>query len=187
VTGLVGGRFDPPHLGHVGLVRAALEQLALDRLVVLVSARPGHKPVVAAAEARLELARAAIDGLAEVELDEHAFTVDLLRARAFDDPVFVIGADQLAAFRTWKEPDEVLRLSQLAVAARPGYDPPEAPAGGRILVFTLDPIPISSSEIRARVARGERIDGLVPPRVAELIRELGLYTHAAPERTQTTP
>lgn len=187
MTGLVGGRFDPPHLGHVGLVRAALEQLPLDRLVVLVSAQPGHKPVVAPVEARLRLAGAAFDGLAAVELDEHAFTVDLLRARAFDDPVFVIGADQLAAFRTWKEPDEVLRLCRLAVAARPGYAPPEATVGGRVLVFTLDPIPISSSEIRARVAAGEPIDGLVPPRVAELIHDLGLYTHAAPERTQTTP
>jgi nicotinate-nucleotide adenylyltransferase len=185
LTGLLGGVFDPPHLGHVALARAAQERFALDELVVLVAAEPGHKEVVADPELRLRLARAAFPDL-RVELDGHARTVDLLRERRFDDPLFLIGADELADFPDWKEPDEVLELARLAVATRPGY-PRERlePVLGRLRrpdrveLFELEPHPIASRDVRARVARGEPIDGLVPPEVAELVRKLGLYRRVA--------
>lgn len=172
MTGLYGGAFDPPHNGHVALVQAALEHFDLDRLVVLVAERPAHKPTHAPVETRMRLAAAAFPGL-EIELDPYPRTVDMLRARAWHDPIFLVGADQLAAFASWKEPEEVLRRTRLGVATRPGYAPPLD--GDRIEPFELPPVDVSSSEIRRRVAAGEAIDGLVPPAVAGLIDELGLY------------
>lgn len=172
-VGLLGGAFDPPHVGHVALANAAVEQLGLDRLVVVVVADPGHRDVHAPAETRLELARLAFPGR-EVELDRHARTVDMLRDGPWQDPVFLIGADEYLDFSSWKEPDAVLELARLGVATRPGFDLPP-PASERILVFEIAPVPVSSSQIRGRVALGESIDGLVPPAVAAEIAGRGLY------------
>lgn len=188
VTGLFGGAFDPPHNGHVALARDARSELGLERIVVLVAEAPGHKQVFAPADARLRLARAAFPDC-EVELDPHPRTVDLLRSRAWDDPVFLVGADQFAEFLTWKEPEAVLELARLGVATRPGF-PRERldavlarlPDPSRVRFFEIEPVPISSTEVRARVARGEPIDGLVPPPVAALVAELGLYGAAADRR-----
>ena len=119
--GLFGGAFDPPHRGHVELLRRARAQLGLERLIVLVVADPGHKEVDTPADVRLRLARAAFPH-DEVLLDRHARTVDTLRAHPeWHDPVFLIGADEFCAFASWKEPDEVLRLARLGVATRPGF------------------------------------------------------------------
>ena len=173
MTGILGGAFDPPHVGHVALAEAAERELGLERLVVVVVADPGHKDVHAAAENRLELARLAFPGR-DVILDHHARTIDLLRDRHWDDPVFLIGADEFRDFPTWKEPEAVLALARLGVAARPGY-PLADQWPDRVLYFELDPVPVSSSEIRDRIARGEPVDGLVPSAVADAIARLGLY------------
>jgi nicotinate-nucleotide adenylyltransferase len=175
VIGILGGTFDPPHNGHVALAKAALSQLPIDRLVVLVAERPGHRDVVADAETRLTLARAAFPD-AEVELDPHPFTVDAVRDGRFGDAVFIVGADQATAFDQWRKPEEVLRHVKLGVGTRSGYPKPYLDRyGDRVVSFPLASPPISSSEVRARVARGEPIDELVPPAVARLIEELGLY------------
>jgi nicotinate-nucleotide adenylyltransferase len=173
LTGLLGGTFDPPHVGHVALADAAESQLGLDRVVVVVVAEPGHKDVACPADVRLELARAAFPDR-EVELDRHPRTVDMLREGRWADLVFLVGADEYLDFPTWKEPEEVLRLARLGVATRPGYALPEE-RSDRVLFFELDPVPVSSSEIRERVARGEPIDRLVPPAVAAVIHDRGLY------------
>jgi nicotinate-nucleotide adenylyltransferase len=168
VTGILGGRFDPPHNGHVALARAAIEQLGLDRLVVLVAERPGHQGTVASAADRLAMAQAAFAGLGEVELDPHAYTVDAVRGGRFgDDAYFVVGRDQADAFQTWKDPEQILKWVTLAVGTRSGYP--------GTVSFEFDSPPISGSDIRARVGRGEPIDDLVPPQVARLIDELRLY------------
>jgi nicotinate-nucleotide adenylyltransferase len=176
VTGLLGGSFDPPHNGHVALARAALEQLPIDRLVVLVVERPGHRgaPLVDAAT-RLELARAAFPE-ADVELEPHPFTVDAVQGSRFENAIFILGADQASAFHTWKNPEEVLKHVRLGVGARAGYPEPDLTRfGDRVLTFKLDSPNVSSSEVRRRVAAGETIAGLVPPAVARLIEELELY------------
>ena len=106
----------------------------------------------------------------------------MLRAGDWTDPTFLIGADEFLDFSTWKEPDTVLDLARLGVASRPGYDPGrfeqvlkglERP--DRVSFFEIEPVPISSSDIRGRVARGESIEGLVPPAVAAEIESRGLY------------
>jgi nicotinate-nucleotide adenylyltransferase len=173
-TAILGGAFDPPHLGHVALAEGALRELGADRLLVLVDERPGHKPTVLDPETRLQLARLAFGDLpgTEVRLDPHAYTVDLLRDEQFEDAVLVIGADQWAAFDTWKEPEEILRLIPLAVATRPG----QAAPAGNVRVFEIEQYQISSTEVRDRIARGEGVDDVVPPEVAREIEQRGLYS-----------
>jgi nicotinate-nucleotide adenylyltransferase len=145
-------------------------------VLVLVSEQPGHKPTMLDPATRLELAQLAFGDMpgVEVRLDPHPYTVDLLRAEPLEDAILVLGADQWAAFDTWKEPDEVLRLIPVAVAARPGQPVSE----GAVRSFEIDQHPVSSSEIRAKVAAGEPIDELVPRRVAREIRRRGLYAGA---------
>jgi nicotinate-nucleotide adenylyltransferase len=183
-VGLFGGAFDPPHAGHVELARAAKERFELPRLTVLVAERPGHKDVELPADVRLELARAAFPD-DDVRLDPHPRTVDLLRTERFDDPIFLVGADQFIDFLTWKEPEAVLELTRLGVATRPGFDPGlldvvlrSLDRPGRVLFFEIEPTPVASREIRILAAEGEPLRGLVPPAVERLIRERGLYGHA---------
>ena len=188
VEGIFGGAFDPPHLGHVALARAAIAHFGLDRLLVRVIEDPGHKRTTAPPEARLELARLAFREVPEavVEIDSHSRTVDSLEALGVPEhAVFLIGADELADFPTWKQPERVLELVRLGVAMRPGV--PEQrlrdararlPAPDRIVYFAMEPVPVSSTEVRARVARGEPVDGLVPPAVAAAVARLGLYRAA---------
>ena len=181
MTCLFGSVFDPPHNGHLAVVRSAREHFDLDRLIVLVVADPGHKAVETDAAERLTLARLAFP-LEDVELDTHPRTVDLLRDRRLEDPLFLVGADEFCDFLDWKDPNGVLALARLGVATRPGYprerldrvlaalDHPD-----RVAFFDIEPLDVSSSEIRARVARGEPIDGLVPEAVAAEITRRGLY------------
>jgi nicotinate-nucleotide adenylyltransferase len=187
VTGILGGVFDPPHLGHVALARAAIRELALDRLVVAVVADPGHKTTTTPVGTRLELTRLAFSDVPEavVEVDHHARTVDSLEERALEDALFVLGADEVASFESWKAPERVLELARLAVAMRPGVarGAVEAvrahlDARDRIVEFEMAPVDVSSTEVRARVARGKSIAELVPAPVADAIARLGLYRGA---------
>jgi nicotinate-nucleotide adenylyltransferase len=181
VTVLYGGAFDPPHLGHVAVADAARARFGVERLVVLVGERPAHREVHASAEDRVALARAAFP-VDDVRLDPHPRTVELLRAEHFDDPVFVVGADQFRGLLAWSEPAEVLERTRLAVATRPGYprdelDPvlQQLERPDRVLFFEIEPNPAASTDVRARAAAGEPLQGLVPAAVAGLIEDRGLY------------
>ena len=185
-TGVFGGAFDPPHVGHVELARRGIEHFRLDRLLVLVVADPGHKGVATAPQIRLRLAELAFGRLegAEVALDTHARTVDSLLTLGLDDPIFLIGADEFASFPTWTAPERVLELARLGVATRPGVDTARLEAvratlarPERVEFFAIEPLPVSSSDIRARLGRGLSVDGLLPPAVAAEIARHGLYAH----------
>jgi nicotinate-nucleotide adenylyltransferase len=122
---------------------------------------------------------------AEVELDRHERTVDSLEERHPEDAYFLIGADELADFWSWKRPERVLELVRLAVAVRPGVSEEALkaalerfPTPERVTFFEMEPTPVSSTEIRSRVSRGEGIEGLVASDVAEAISRLGLYAPA---------
>ncbi len=184
MTGLYGGVFDPPHNGHVALARAALEHFDPQQLLVLVVVDPGHKSVELEFEQRFTLARLAFEGLpgTEIRPEGHARTVDALRKHDFADAMFLIGADEFAAFPTWKEPDEVLRLARLGVATRPGYPRPALEAvlaqvdrPERVEFFEIPAVDVSSRDVRRRVRDGEPIAGLVPDAVAREIESAGLY------------
>jgi nicotinate-nucleotide adenylyltransferase len=183
-VGVFGGAFDPPHLGHVALAEAALERFELERLLVRVVEDPGHKRVATEPELRLRLAELAFDPLpgAAVQLDPFARTVDSLEALALDDPLFLVGADEFASFLEWKDPERVLELARLGVATRPGVERERLDAvlasldrPERVTFFAIEPLPVSSSDIRARVRAGEPIDAFVPAAVAAEIAVLDLY------------
>jgi nicotinate-nucleotide adenylyltransferase len=178
---LYGGAFDPPHLGHVAVADAARRHFGLERLVVLVNEKPAHRTTHASAEDRLALARAAF-ARDDVRLDPYPRTVELLRAEQFEDPVFLVGADQFRGFLEWREPDEVLDRTRLAVVTRPGFPPQELDGvlarlarPERVLFLEIEPNIAASTDVRALIAAGEPLDGLVPAAVARLIEERGLY------------
>jgi nicotinate-nucleotide adenylyltransferase len=178
LIGILGGTFDPPHNGHVALADAALRELGIDELVVMLVARPAHRGCAENADTREDLARAAFADLprAKIVRDENPYTVEAVRDGRFGEAVFIVGADEGEAFPRWKDPDEILRWVKLAVGTRSGYPPPDLERyGDRVIPFSLASPPIASSEVRARIQRGEPIEGLVPSDVARLIRERGLY------------
>jgi nicotinate-nucleotide adenylyltransferase len=191
VTGVLGGTFDPPHLGHVALARAALDHFRLERLVVIVAGRPPHKQVQSEPEIRFRLAELAFAELPrtalsrlELERDDYAYTVETARLaeREWGDVLFLVGADAFAEFPSWRDPDGILEHARLGVATRPGYSREQLDAvlrglrrPERVEFFDMEPTPISSTDVRARVARGEPVDGLVPAPVAREIERLGLY------------
>lgn len=183
-VGILGGAFDPPHVGHLALAEAAVRHFSLERLLVRVVAEPGHKDVETAPQVRLFLAELAFAPLdeAEVSLDPFPRTVDSLESLALHDPVFLVGADEFAGFLAWKEPARVLELARLGVATRPGVDRSDleeviaaVSAPGRVELFAIEPLDVSSSAIRARVAAGEPVEDMLPLAVAREIERLGLY------------
>jgi nicotinate-nucleotide adenylyltransferase len=186
---IFGGSFDPPHNAHVALARTARAALALDEVRWIPAGKPWQKARhMTPAPQREAMVRLAIDGeagntLDRIELDRSGpsvtlDTVEALRSREPDTEwVLLIGGDQYANLHTWRGWDRLLSLTVLAVAQRPGERPPPDPT---VLArpHTAVPLPmldISSTDIRARVARGERVNALVPPAVARYIERHHLY------------
>ncbi len=185
--GVLGGTFDPPHLGHLIVASEACVALNLERVLFIPAAVPPHKRSqnVTSAEQRLAMVQAAIRGDGRFEADDlelrregPSYTVDTLRALRERFPAFelffLIGADALREFHTWKEPDEVARLAHLVVFARGGE--PAEPYGSlptRLLVVPR--IDISATEIRHRVRAGISVRYLVPDAVREIIEQEKLY------------
>ncbi len=197
---MVGGTFDPFHVGHLALARAARDQLGLERVLVVPAAEPPHKPgrPISPPEVRMALVEAGIAGeprleASGIELDRPgpSYTVDTVasliaaqRAAGLDaDVTVVLSADAFGGLGTWHEAARLLALARIAVAPRPGYPAADVasaerivPGGsGRIDLLDLPPIDVSASAIRSLAALGEPLDGLVPPAVATLIRDDRLY------------
>jgi nicotinate-nucleotide adenylyltransferase len=179
MTGLFGGAFNPPHLGHYELAGRALEEFDLGQMQILVSGDPAHKEVECPVEERVALAELAFADLANtvVRADPYRYTIDLLRAERPHDAIFLMGADQYRDFANWKEPDAVIERIELGVATRAGVERPPIPPEheGRVRFFEIDSPPISSRELRERARRGESLAGFVSPNVAKEIERKGLY------------
>src|SRR3954464_2152827 len=179
-TGLLGGTFNPPHNGHVLLAETARKRFGLDPLRVHVSTDPPHKRVHVPVDIRLKLTTLAFPKDIVVR-DDHPYSIDTVKGFG-DDAIFLVGADQFAQFLTWREPAEILEHVRLGVATRPGY-PREALDAvlrelrrpERVELFDMQPIPISSSDIRRFAPEGAAVGNLVPPAVADEIESLGLY------------
>ena len=184
-TGILGGSFDPIHHGHLILARAAREELGLDRVLLVPANVSPHKTgdFSTTGEERLAMVRLAIDGedgfeISDIELHRPppSYTVDTLRelraAHPKDEFVLLIGADNVAKFETWREPDEIRRLAKIAVLDRAGgTSPTDWPVVRRL-------IDISSTDIRARVAAVRSIRYLTPDAVCDYIAAHGLYRPA---------
>ena len=195
--GILGGTFDPPHIGHLWLATLAADAMALERVLFMPAAQPPHKvgqPVSRATD-RLLMTRLAIAGnplldlcLIEMERPGPSYTIDsideLERLHPGDTQLYlVMAADSLAQIDTWREPDRLLERIEWIVGPRPGDALPDrsslearfAEHASRIHLLEGPSLDVSSTALRERVANGQPIRYLVPRGVEELITERGLY------------
>ena len=201
-VGILGGTFDPPHIGHLWLATLAADCLGLGHVLLMPAARPPHKGrrAISNAADRVMMTRLAIGGdpgldlsLVEMERPGPSYTIDSLaqlRAHLGDavELVLIMAADSFAEIETWREPDRLLELAEWAVGPRPGTLMPDraglidryGPRASRIHLLEGPSLDVSSSEIRARVAAGRPIRYLVPRAVEELIVSRGLYRRTRP-------
>lgn len=184
---VLGGTFDPPHLGHLVLAECARVQLGASTVRFIPAGfqyRKSHAH--SSGEVRLEMTRLAIADNPAFELDARelrrdgpSYTVDTLaelKREGRGEIVLVVGADALADMAHWKEPGRIRALARLAVAPRPGGTPSVGPPGsGGAVEIDMPPLPISSSLIRERVRAGLPIRYLVPREVEAYIENHGLY------------
>ena len=194
-VGVLGGAFNPPHIGHLLLAQEAIDSLGLDELVLVPTGQAPHKRISPepGADVRLEMARLATAGDErlsasdlEVGRDGPSYAYRTLELLADANPgsqlTFVMGADVAAGLEGWHRPERVIELARIAIAERPGFDRSEADealgrlgAPDRAVGIDMPAIGVSSSMIRARVAAGKPIRWLVPDPVAALIAERGIY------------
>ena len=189
--GLYGGTFDPVHLGHLRAAENAREAMSLDLVAFLPAAVPPHRgaPLSPAAD-RLEMARLATASHprfeawdAELRRPGPSYTVEtvcsLLCERPSDSFVLVVGADTWPEIVTWREPEKLLSLVEVAVVDRPGYPAVEPvapfPAARGVRRADGPSLPVSATEIRERARQGRSVRYLVPDAVAEYIVARRLY------------
>jgi nicotinate-nucleotide adenylyltransferase len=203
--GVLGGAFNPPHIGHLVLAQEALVQLQLDSVVLMPTGQAPHREIPAdpGPEVRFELCQAAVEGdermsVSRLELDRDgpSYTVDTLRTlheqHPDDELVWILGGDQAGQLRNWHEPEQVLELATIAATERGTWrragiyvEAAQLRHSQRLAFFEMPPIGVSSTVVRKRVARGQPIRYLVPDRVLELIESRGLYAEASPTAVAT--
>ena len=192
-VGVFGGAFDPPHVAHVALARAAVAQLQLDELRIFPTGQAWHKAqALSAPEHRLAMSRIAFADVPRAVIDERelrrpgpTYTIDTLRELLTERPqaqlFLVMGEDQSSSLTQWRDWEAILKLAVLCVAARPalvaeGAQPLQnLPAQARSRQLNLPSMPDSATQVRARVASGGNIAHLVPPGVARYIERHHLY------------
>ncbi len=193
--GVFGGTFDPIHIGHLIIASDLQYALALDQVLFVLAARPPHKNRQEVSPdnqriAMLELALTNNDSfvISEIELhrDGASYTADTLETLAIEhrdcNLVFLMGEDSLRDLPKWHDPERIVRLAEIGVAARPGFDvelesihSTIAGSAGRIHLVETPEIAISSREIRDRIVDGKPIRYQLPYHVEEYIRENRLY------------
>jgi len=187
-TGVFGGTFDPPHIGHVATALEVWHNLDLDRVLMVVANDPWQKSGrrrVTEARIRLRLVELAVDGLSplvasdlEIRRGGESYTADTLaqlRSATGDELFLMIGSDAAAGLDTWKRPDEVRSLATTVVVDRGGRQGGRPPAGWPHVVVDVPALEISSSDLRSRFSDGRPVDALMPRSVAREVRRNGLY------------
>ena len=195
--GILGGTFDPVHRGHLEIARIAMDEAALERVIFIPAGQPRLKSgdPSASPEERLEMLRLAVNGaprfdVSDIELRRTGPTLTVETLRELRDELghgvelcFILGLDALARFDQWVEPAGVTELARLLAVSRPGYSGFDWPgfyarnpyAEGRVDCLDSTAIDVSASELRARIASGASVSGLLPAAVEQYIRDNGLY------------
>lgn len=196
--GLYGGTFDPVHLAHLILAEACRDQAQLDRVVLIPAGQPPHKQgrQLAPGTARADMLELAVAGHPDFSVDRSeikrsgpSYTVETLRSwhesHPTDELFFLMGADSLADFPHWKDPQEIAALASLVVVNRGGQPKPEVTAlipkigeaaVNRIQFVTMPSIELAAGDIRLRIEQGRSIRYLIPRAVEQYIAEHRLYT-----------
>jgi len=194
--GVFGGAFNPPHLGHLICAQEARWQLGLERVTMMPMGHAPHREIKPepGADVRVELCRLAAAGSEWLEVSEletrrdgPSYTAETLaqlhEAKPDDELTLILGADQAAHLASWHEPERVLELARVAVAAREGMEREavlrrldRVGRDGVIEFFDMPRVDISSTMVRERLAEGRPVGYLVPEAVAGVVEERGLYT-----------
>ena len=196
-TGILGGTFDPIHLGHLEAAEAARRTLQLDRVLLVPSRTPPHRSVEPRASVFHRFAMTAMSAAersmlaSDLELRREgpsytALTLEALHREGYPPSqlFFITGSDAFAEIATWYDYPRLFELSNFAVVSRPGYaiTTPTSPmsiSSTSVFMVEAETPDVSSTEIRRRVAAGETIDGLVAPSVADHIGRHRLYVPTA--------
>ena len=190
--GILGGTFDPVHVGHLVAATWAREALDLDRVLLVVANVPWQKAglrTVTPAEDRFRMVQAAVGGVAgveacRIEIDRGgpSFTVDTVRelqeAVPSLQPYVIVGADVASELDTWHRVDALRQAVTLVVVDRGGVGSADAMAGWRVERLRIPALDISSSELRQRLAEGKSVDFLIPEPAIRCIRQLNLYAES---------
>jgi nicotinate-nucleotide adenylyltransferase len=185
--GILGGTFNPIHIGHLILAEEAYHKLKLDKLIFVPAFVPPHKAaeVIIDPKHRLKMVKLAIEdnpsfdiSTIEVDARKKSYSIDTLkefRSRFGQDSqlFFITGSDSLKDLFSWKDVNDIFKISKFIVASRPGYPFKEVPKEVETVVIT--PIEVSSEDIRKRLKEGRSIRYLVPEKVRQYILEQGLY------------
>ena len=183
--GVLGGTFDPIHLGHLAAASEVCHVLGLDSiLLVPANAQPLKAAPQESAQHRLAMCRAAVDGDSRLDVSDvdiqrggDTYTVDTLTDLAARFPgaelTFIVGADAVQTLDKWKDPERLRSLARFVGMTRPGYEPPVAADG--VLVVEVPGVAVSSTEVRRRVRDGAPVRYLVPDAVVAYIERNGLY------------
>jgi nicotinate-nucleotide adenylyltransferase len=195
--GVLGGTFDPIHLGHLAIADEASRLLALNKVIFMPAGNPYFKDsaVISPAADRVKMVELALAGqasyvisLLEIERPGPSYALDSImqikkQFRPGDEIFFIMGWDSMMTLPLWHEPGSLIRLCTVVAAPRPGFPPPDLKTLSkdlpgieeRSIVMERPLIDISATLIRQRIAKGLPVNDLVPPAVAEYIREKGLY------------
>ncbi|HXM54990.1 MAG TPA: nicotinate-nucleotide adenylyltransferase [Candidatus Dormibacteraeota bacterium] len=192
--GVVGGTFDPIHLGHVAMAEAGAACAGLDRVLLVPANVPPHRgPATASSEDRLAMVRLAAAGHSRLEVSDvelrragPSYTADTLRALAAEHPDaelhLLLGWDAAREIRAWHRPDEVMRLARLVIVTRPGYPRPaeaDLRAAGidpdRVVLCDVPTPDVESTDVRRLAETGGSLAGLLDPAVEAYVRSRQLY------------
>ncbi|WP_216828994.1 nicotinate-nucleotide adenylyltransferase [Alkalihalobacterium elongatum] len=194
--GILGGTFDPPHIGHLLIAQEVLEQCKLDEIWFMPANIPPHKKTndVSSINDRIEMVTKAIEGkeqfiLSTVELERNgpSYTVDTLKELKTKLPdvefYFIIGGDMIEQLHTWERIDELFEYVTFVGLQRPGYSQPTM-YEDKMKLLTIPQVDISSTDIRERLKKGRSIRYFVPEQVRHFIEERELYGTSASIRNR---
>jgi nicotinate-nucleotide adenylyltransferase len=187
--GVLGGTFDPPHIGHLVASLEVRHALGLDRVLLVVANEPwqkvGSRPISPAADrwAMVQAAVAGVEGLEACDLEIRrggpSYTIDTLEELAAADPdgqrFLVLGADAAGGLSTWERAEALPRAASLVIVDRPGVVSPAPPPGWRLERVAMPRLDVSSTDLRQRVADGRPLRFLTPDAVVSCIRDRRLY------------
>jgi len=185
--GILGGTFDPPHLGHIALAESAIVELSLNKVLFIPARIPPHKSSISVTPEsnRFEMLSLAVSEYPNFDITDMEFkrsgksytyetVLELKKLYPENELFFIIGADNILEMESWYKPDGLISMINFAAANRPGFDP-SGKFKDKVKMFEMKPYDLSSTEIRAKIASGDDVAGFLHPAVNDYINKHRLY------------